>query len=222
MAAGRRILNLDLDLSGLYAMVRREKALRWIADTGSGRLLRSPTVFEDLVKLVLTTNCSWSLTTRMVNALVERYGEESSDGSRSFPTPRTLTRAGEGALRRARLGYRAPYLVRVARAVTEGSVEPESWEGSGKKPGELKAEMMALPGVGPYVAENLLKMLGRPDGLALDSWMRAKYARLYHGGRRVSDRTIARRYRRLGAWAGIAVWCELTRDWLEGDGPEWG
>ena len=63
---------------------------------------------------------------------------------------------------------------------------------------------MALPGVGPYVAENLLKFLGRPRGLALDSWMRAKYARLHHGGRRVSDRTIARRYARLGEWAGVA------------------
>jgi hypothetical protein len=49
--------------------------------------------------------------------------------------------------------------------------------------------------------------------------MRAKYARLYHGGRRVSDRTIARRYRHLDAWAGTALWLALTRDWFEGEAP---
>jgi hypothetical protein len=62
-------------------------------------------------------------------------------------------------------------------------------------------------------------MLGRPRGLALDSWMRGKFARLHHGGRRVSDRTIARRYARLGEWAGLALWFDLTADWFEGDEP---
>jgi hypothetical protein len=33
----------------------------------------------------------------------------------------------------------------------------------------------------------------------------------------VSDRTIARRYAKLGNWGGLAVWCEMTREWLEGD-----
>jgi hypothetical protein len=28
----------------------------------------------------------------------------------------------------------------------------------------------------------------------------------------VTDRTIARRYARLGRWAALAVWLELTRD----------
>jgi hypothetical protein len=49
--------------------------------------------------------------------------------------------------------------------------------------------------------------------------MRAKYARLHHGGRRVADRTIARRYGHLQAWAGIALWLALTQDWFEGERP---
>ena len=77
--------------------------------------------------------------------------------------------------------------------------------------------MLKLPGVGPYVAENLLRLMGRPAGLALDSWLRGKYARRYHGGRRVSDRTIARRYGRHGRWAGLTLWCDMTRDWFEGE-----
>ncbi len=78
----------------------------------------------------------------------------------------------------------------------------------------LRRELLARPGVGPYVAENVLKLMGKPCGLALDSWMRAKFARLHHRGRRVADSTIARHYAGLGSWAGLAAWCDLTRDWF--------
>ena len=77
----------------------------------------------------------------------------------------------------------------------------------------LRKEILRLPGVGPYVAENLLKFLGKPDGLALDSALRAGYSERYHGGRRVTDRTIARRVSGLGRWAGLALWFDLWRDW---------
>jgi N-glycosylase/DNA lyase len=215
VAAGRRILSLDLDLTGFYELARRERRFRWIAETGSGRLLRCPTVFEDLIKLILTTNCSWSLTEKMVASLVRLYGARAADGTLAFPGPEALAGAGERALREdARLGYRAPFVQEIARSVAAGEVDPESWEGDGRSPRDLKAEIMRLPGAGPYVAENLLKLLGRPDGLALDSWMRSEYARLYHGGRRVRDSTIGRRYKRFGEWAGLAIWCDLTRRWF--------
>jgi N-glycosylase/DNA lyase len=218
--AARRILNLGLDLSPFYEATAEVPGLEWIAETGAGRLLRAPTLFEDLVKLVLTTNCSWALTTRMTRAVVDLWGEPAPDGSRAFPGPAALAEAGEAGLReRARTGYRAPLLASLARKVALGEVDPESWQRDERDPAALKKEMMALPGVGPYVAENLLKMLGKPGGLALDSWMRGRYAELYHGGRTVTDRTIARRYMRLGRWAGLAIWLDLTRDWFDGDAP---
>ncbi len=216
--AARRVLNLDLDLEPFYALLRDDGDLRWIAEAGAGRLLRGPTLFEDLVKLVLTTNCSWALTRRMVERLIAEAGSIADDGSRAFPTPAALARLGARRLRqRVRAGYRAPLLAELARRVARGRVDPERWEDDPRDVAALKREMLELPGVGPYVAENLLKLVGRPAGLALDSWLRAKYARLYHGGRRVADRTIARRYAQLGEWAGIAIWCEMTRDWFEGD-----
>ena len=191
-----------------------------MADEGMGRMLRSPSIWEDLVKLVLTTNCSWAFTTQMVQALVEIYGERTPDGARSFPQPERLASVGEDLLRkRVRAGYRAPHLARLARETAAGRIDPESWEAGLQDPADLRRELLALPGVGPYVAENMLKLLGRPDGLALDSWLRAKYARVYHGGRPVTDRTIARRYARMGEWGGLALWCEMTRDWLDDKDP---
>lgn len=218
--AARRILALDVDLSEFHAAVRGDARFRWIAKTGTGRMLRSPTAFEDVVKLVLTTNCSWAFTRKMVAALVRLYGEPAADGARSFPTPARLARAGERALRaRVRAGYRAPYLAALARDVAAGRADPETWDADPRDGAVLRKEMLSLPGVGPYVAENLLRFLGRPDGLGLDSWMRAKYARLFHGGRPITDRTIARRCAALGRWAGLALWFELTRDWVAGDEP---
>jgi 3-methyladenine DNA glycosylase/8-oxoguanine DNA glycosylase len=216
IAAARRVLNLDLDLAPFYDMARERNETAWMAATGSGRLMRAPSTFEDLVKLVLTTNCTWALTTKMVESLVEMFGEAAADGSRAFPGAQALAGAGERVLReKAKTGYRAPLLAKLARMVAEGEVEPEAWDSCSAGTAELKDEILSMPGAGPYVAENMLRFLGRPDGLGLDSWLRAEYATTYHGGRRVTDRTIARRYARFGRWAGIAIWCDLTRRWFD-------
>jgi len=214
IAAGRRVLALDVDVSDFHATVRRDPRYRWIADTRSGRLLRAPTAFEDVVKLVLTTNCSWAFTKQMTHALVARYGEPADDGARSFPTPRRLARVPEREFREAvRAGYRAPYLAALSRAVAEGETDPASWDADPRDASVLRQEIVKLPGVGPYVAENVLKFIGKPDGLGLDSAIRAKYCEMYHEGRKVKDRTIARRMAPLGRWAGHALWFTLWRDW---------
>ena len=59
----------------------------------------------------------------------------------------------------------------------------------------------------------MMMLLGRNSRLILDSWTRPKYARL--NGRKASDKTIERRFRRYGDHAGLAFWLYLTRDWVE-------
>ena len=214
IAAARRILALDIDLAEFHDVVRRDQRYRWIAETGSGRLLRAPTAWEDLVKLVLTTNCSWAFTKKMTATLVLRYGEAAPDGGRSFPTAERLACVKEREFRGVvRAGYRSPYLAALSRAVVRGDADPAAWDDDPREASILRKEILALPGVGPYVAENLLKFLGKPDGLALDSAIRAKYSELYHQGREIKDTTIARRVAPLGRWAGLALWFDLTRDW---------
>jgi len=215
IAAGRRVLALDVDLAPFHDAVRRDPRYRWIAETRSGRLLRGPSAWEDVVKLVLTTNCSWAFTKKMTTALVERYGERAEDGARSFPTPERLARVTEAEFREVvRAGYRSPYLVALSRAVTTGDADPASWDIDPRDAAMLRKDIVKLPGVGPYVAENLLKFIGKPDGLALDSAIRSGYAERYHGGRKIKDATIARRLAPLGRWGGLALWFDLWRDWV--------
>jgi hypothetical protein len=59
----------------------------------------------------------------------------------------------------------------------------------------------------------MLMLLGRYSRLILDSWSRPKYAQL--NGRKASDKTIERRFRRYGDYAGLAFWLYLTRDWVD-------
>src|SRR5207247_2252043 len=70
----RHMLRLDEDMRGFYREMGAAPEFEWIVQQGAGRLLRSPTVFEDLVKMICTTNCSWALTEKMVTGLVENLG----------------------------------------------------------------------------------------------------------------------------------------------------
>src|SRR5262249_41325479 len=110
-AAVRAILNLDEDLSGFYALVDEDPDLAWAA-RGAGRMRRTPTVFEAVVKTVCTTNCAWSATIRMVTAVVEHLGEPAAAGDgRAFPTPEVMAAADEEFYRATvRAGYRGAYL----------------------------------------------------------------------------------------------------------------
>jgi N-glycosylase/DNA lyase len=210
------MLRLDDDMAGFYGLMAREDEFAWVPTQGAGRLLRSPTVFEDLVKMICTTNCSWALTERMVTGLVQNLGRESNDGRRTFPTPEAMALMPlKFFTNEVRAGYRAPYFKELADRVASGSLDVEQWLHSPLSTAELIKEMRGVKGVGPYAAENLLKLLGRYDGLALDSWTRAKFFVVRNNGRKATDKKIARYYSRFNEWRGLVLWCDVTRDWLE-------
>jgi 3-methyladenine DNA glycosylase/8-oxoguanine DNA glycosylase len=212
----RHILRLDDDLNEFYQIMNADPGFEWIPKQGAGRMLRSPTVFEDLVKMICTTNCSWSLTEKMVTGLVENLGREGNDGKRTFPTPQAMALMPvKFFTNEVRAGYRAPYLKELADRVAAKELNVEEWLLSPLSTSELIKEMKRVKGVGDYAAENLLKLVGRYDGLALDSWTRAKFFKVRNNGRKATDKKIARYYSRFKEWRGLALWCDMTRDWLE-------
>ena len=211
----RHVLRLDDDLHDFYLVTSNDPEFAWIEAQGAGRLLRSPTVFEDLVKMMCTTNCSWALTLKMVNGLVNNLGRETNDGRRSFPKAEALAAMPlKFFVDEVRAGYRAPYLKELAERVAVGELNVEAWLTSELPTAELAKQIKGVKGVGPYAAENLLKLLGRYDGLALDSWTRARFYALRNNGRKANDKKIARYYSRFNEWRGLAIWCDVTRDWL--------
>jgi 3-methyladenine DNA glycosylase/8-oxoguanine DNA glycosylase len=213
LAQLRHMFRLDEDLAPFYALARDDPQLAWAA-AGAGRMLRGPTVFEDVVKTICTTNTAWGGTVRMVTALVEHLGVAAPGGGRTFPRPAAMAAAGADFYRDvARAGYRGAYLRALAEDVASDALDLEQLNDQELSVEEVEARLLALPGVGPYAAAHvMLTSLGRYSRLVLDSWTRPTYANLV--GRKASDKTIARTFRRYGDFAGLAFWLLLTRNWV--------
>jgi 3-methyladenine DNA glycosylase/8-oxoguanine DNA glycosylase len=217
----RHLLRLDEDLSALYELLAEDKDLAWAIE-GAGRLMRGQTVFEDVVKTICTTNCTWSATVRMVSAIVEHLGAPAAGVSpgpfgRAFPTPEAMAEAGEDFYKDvARAGYRGAYLRSLAASVADGELDLEKLAAPADElpDEELAARLLALPGVGPYATAHMMMLLGRYTPLILDSWTRPKYLKV-SGAKGAKDATIERRFRRYGPYAGLAFWLYLTRDWVD-------
>ena len=221
LAGVRHMLRIDEDLSEFYALASEDPDLSWVTQ-GAGRLMRSQSVYEDVVKTICTTNTAWGGTVRMVNAIVEHLGEAApgapAEGpfGHAFPSPADMAAAPESFYRDvAKTGYRGPYLRSLAESVAGGEIDLEELataDPDDLPDDEVAARLLALPGVGPYAAAHIMMLIGRYSRLVLDSWTRPKYASL--NGRKAKDTAIERRFRRYGRYSGLAFWLFLTRDWV--------
>ena len=216
----RHVLRLDQDLSAFYERARQDPDLSW-AVTGAGRMIQSPTVFEDVIKTVCTTNCTWSATVRMVTALVSELGDPATGGdgplTNAFPTPEVMADSPEAFYRDVvRAGYRGAYLIELSRRVASGEVDLEALAtASDRSDDDVERELIALPGVGPYAAAHIMMTIGRNSRLILDSWTRPTYAKALGRTKPVSDAAIRRRFHPYGEQAGLAFWLFVTRDWVD-------
>lgn len=205
-----RVLNLKADLSSFHSSCAGDPRFAWIARRGAGRILRAPALFEDAVKVLATTNCTWGLTKLMVKNLIERF-----DRGGAFPDARFVAGLPGRALVAAKLGYRAPYLAAFAGRVASGKLDLARWEDPARPDEEVEKEIRAEKGFGPYAADTLGRLLGRHRKLGLDSWSRRKVAALRFRGRSVKDARVERLYAPFGRNAGLAFWLDVTRDWHE-------
>jgi N-glycosylase/DNA lyase len=214
-AVVRAVLRLDEELAPLRDALAGAPALIAAVDAGGGRLLRAPTVFEDVVKMLCTTNCSWALTHVMVQRLVERAGAEGPGGVRSFPSAETLAARPVSFFRDVvRAGYRAPFLKELATRVARGDLDLEPLRDPATSSDDAAKVLRTIKGIGPYAADNLLRLLGHYDYLGLDSWCRASFKKLYPRAAKGNlDAAIARRYKRHAPYQGLAMWLDLTRSW---------
>jgi 3-methyladenine DNA glycosylase/8-oxoguanine DNA glycosylase len=210
--SAKRMLRLDEDFSAFYARCRR-RGRRWAPlAAGLGRLLRSPTVFEDVVKTICTTNTQWGGTRRMVEGLVQQFGAayDGGDSRRSFPAPEAIASVPlEEFVSRVRLGYRGPYVHRLAERVASGELDLEALRDDGIPTAELKSRLLAVKGVGNYGAATLLMLLGRYDEIAIDSVFRQFVAKRHFAGRRPADEEARTIYQSWGRWKYLAYWFEL-------------
>ncbi len=208
-------LRLNENFSGFYRLARNNPHLYARVRGGAGRLLRSPSLFEDVVKTICTTNTTWSQTVGMVQRLVDRIGDPFPlrPEWHAFPTPEQIVRAGLHALQAdVRLGYRSQYIFQLAHDVASGECDIEALKSMGGSTEDLRRAFKKIKGVGDYAANTLLMLLGRYEELAIDSEMREFVSHRYFRGRPVSDTQIRSMYEQWDKWKYLAYWFELVGD----------
>ena len=208
----RHMLRLDDDLSAFYRACRRVPARRWVARRGGGRLLRSPTAFEDLMKLLFTTNVTWTATEAMTTNLVEALGSRAPSGARAFPTPQQCLRDDAFYRDVVRCGYRAQAAIELAEAFVSGALDDDAFFAEPDSDA-LWRRICGLRGFGPYAAGQMMRLCGHYQHLAIDSWCRARLAELDGTDEPPSDREIQARYEGAAPFQGLAMWCDLTAAW---------
>ena len=191
-----RMFQLNVDIAEFAVLAVASPHHAWVAEAGFGRLLCGSTLFEDAVKIITTTNTTWRQTMRMAELLVEKCGRGGA-----FPEPQDILRFSPADLQRdCRLGYRALSIHRLASGIVDGSIDLDTISNPEQTTEELFASYRSLPGIGPYGAAHLLAMDGRHDFIAVDSEFRRFVRETYHNGRRVTDATMLRRYKKWGRW----------------------
>jgi len=208
-AAVKWMLALNNDFSEFYRLTKNEPKLNHVEEKAQGRLLRSPTLFEDTIKTILTTNTSWTGTIRMTEALVNHFGEPipGSTTEFSFPTPERISTSDEQTLREnTRLGYRAPYILNLAREVASGTLDLEALKTSELPGDQLHKQLISIKGVGSYAAANLMMLLGRYDYLTIDSWAIKMVSQDFFDGDPINPKDVERIFEPWGKWKGLAYW----------------
>lgn len=203
------MLRLEEELTDFYGLCEGEPALSHVVKEGKGRVLRSPTVYEDVVKTICTTNCTWRQTEGMVSRLVERLGEAYplEPSLRAFPTPEAVAEVGEKYLQReVRLGYRASSIDLLSRQVASGDLDLEGLKHSSLETVELYKRLKSIKGVGQYAAAHILTLLGRYDYLGVDTWARKLVSERFFDGAPVTDKEVQEVFAPWGKWRFLAYW----------------
>ena len=203
------MLDLDQDFTEFYALARQEPKLARMVERNAGRVLRSPTLFEDVIRTILTTNTLWKHTLRMCRELTTRYGDASpcEPDLQAFPTAERLAQVDEPTLREeCRMGYRAPYVNELAQRVVSGELDLEALKISPLSTTELRKELMTIKGVGGYAAANLLMLLGRYDYVPVDSWALKVVSNEFFAGEKITPKQVLETFSPWGKWQGLVYW----------------
>jgi len=167
----KHILSLDFPMDEFMAMCRAQKAapLLRLARRGWGRMLRSPTFWEDAVKTLCTTNASWGYTQKMCTNLCTVLGRPTPSGLKTMPLPKDILKVGERVLtNEVGMGYRSKSLIALAERA-EAATVPWLFDVA-RKPvaGTAEREIRSWHGFGKYATRHLLVLMGFHEYLPID------------------------------------------------------
>lgn len=167
----REYFDLDVDYGEKSLVFTEPPYLKACADFGAGiRILRQEP-WEALCSFIISQCNNIPRIKKIISTLCREFGEELVSGLCTFPSAEKLASLDECDLASLRCGYRAPYILNAARAVSEGQLNFEALRVM--PPEEAFSEIKKLSGIGDKVANCfMLYGLHRMDRFPIDVWMK--------------------------------------------------
>lgn len=158
VARTRRLLDLDADPEAVLRVLGADPALAPAVEATPG--IRVPGAVdgpEVLLRAMLGQQISVAAARTAAGRLAAALGEQLPVGI-LFPTPEAVAERGREVLRGPK--RRIDAICTAAEAMASGAVDVHI----GRDADELRAELLALPGIGPWTADYvLMRVLGVPD-----------------------------------------------------------
>jgi len=219
-ALARRQFSTELDLKPFYRLTASDPVLARLTEHFRGmRIPQSVDPFETLISAVLEQQVNLSFAHQVKKALIEAYGDHIELAGRrynAFPEPAALAITTPRTLRRLQIsGPKARYIIAIARAVLDGSLDLEELRSLDAALADAK--LRAYKGVGSWTAQYVgLRALGHLDSLPAADVGLQKAVQRFYGLRKLPKparvEQIARRWAGWRSYATFYLWLTYWED----------
>ena len=175
-----RALDLATETTELYKLSKSIKSEYGVmVKNGAGRMLRSPSLWEDAAKTLFTTNCTWGLTQIMCNSACSSiFSLATPKGVYPFPDVDKVARTTVNKLKdKMRVGYRADYLKNLALNLKH---DRQSLHIEAYSEDELRSYFGSLKGFGAYATNHMLVLCGFYTQIPVDTVVKAYVKEQHH------------------------------------------
>ena len=189
------------DLQRNYGEIRKnlciDEYMKSASDYGAGIRILNQDRWEALCSFIISQCNNIPRIKKIVETLCALFGEEKEFEGKTyytFPSAETIAQLTAEDLVPLRSGYRAPYIIAAAKAVSSGEIDLDTLAKT--DPDNARKVLTSLPGIGEKVANcAILFSLNMTSAFPIDVWMKKAIAEHYGKG---FDHSV------FGEYAGIA------------------
>ncbi len=200
---------LNEDIESFYKTVANDPSIQQgpIKNLRGMRVSCFETLFEILNISSMLQNTTVKRSEQMMSNMLSSFGRRVDYDGRQlyvFYTPQDIAQSSEQKLRELKVGYRAKFLMEIARHFSTNVDLGEKLKLMDFE--EAKEELMEIRGVGPYSARiALFQYLRRPNEINFDSWKRKIFSKCFFGNENEEVEKVEKEAKqRWGDWMGYA------------------